>query len=242
MKKMRWVLALAAIVAIVHTANATYIPGTPDRWSTPVGDFTVTTFIAGGGSNAISATYDASTEIFQLTSNYLPGLGTGLDPIGNVALSLTAIVDNTGQFQSGVYSMLVGPAGVSGLALPTGAPLISGHIVELASTWFAIQSPACGGTTCFVSGSEGRTPALLALDFAAPELGLTTDHLTLYPFVDSLSGIFPENPWSRSFEGRGFLGWTLWETVEVPEPGTLALLSLGLLGVVVVRLRQTSVG
>ena len=222
--KIRLALALSLIFATPLTANATYISGVPDRWSTPFGEFEVTTIIGGGGANAISAAYDANTEIFQLSSNSLPGFVTmdGSQQFGNVVLSLTSIVSNTGEFKGGAYSMLVGPAGVTGLPLPTGSLLFSGQVLELASTWSTIESPGCGGT-CYISDSSGRTPALLALDFAAPELNLSTAYLTLTPFVQALSGIFPENPWSTSFESGGYLGWTLFETVAVPEPGALVL-------------------
>lgn len=218
---------IAAFLFLLLSAtavNAKYISST-DTWEADAGDFSVGEILGGGGSNAIHAQYNSSTEIFQLSSNYLPGFPAPLQPYGNVVFSLTALVaKDTGEFAGGAFNMLVGSAGLGGSTLSPGSLLISGTVLELDSLWVPVTHQLCDG--CLWPETPG-TPALLEIGFAAPELALATDYLTLFPYIAYTTGSL-ETIWSNSFDINGSLGWTLFETTAVPEPGSVALLCLGL--------------
>lgn len=219
------IVAFLFLLLSATTVNAKYVLSTA-TWETPSGDFSVGEILGGGGSNAIHAQYNSSTEIFQLSSNALPGFPVVPQPYGNVVFSLTAIVaKDTGVFGGGTFNMQVGPSGLGGSTLSPGSLLISGTVLELDSLWVPVTHQFCVG--CLWPETPG-TPALLAIDFAAPELALATDYLTLFPYIAYTTGSL-ETIWANSFDINGSLGWTLFETAAVSEPRSVALLCLGLL-------------
>lgn len=241
-------LVIATLLAS-PCANATLIRDGSDssstHWLESFGSFTYFAggLLGGGTTNQMSADYDAATEIFRLSSTFLPHFRGPGQTEGNIAFSFTTSVSNTGVFRGGgSYSMMVGSSGINGLGLAAGTLLLSGSVLDIDSAWTEVPggSPGCSPirTSCFQSVSNGWTPALVSVDYAAPELSIASQYLTIIPYLFPLQDV--ENPWSNSFHGSGGQGWTLFASnqIPVPEPQSLWLFAIGLIGVAHMRRRK----
>lgn len=187
----------------------------------------------------------------QLTLNYLNGSGSGNLNTGTFTFAGTGILevwynptpvygttaaDRYGAATGTLLATFQQLAGGGGSVNPDGTPSANGNLslnfvstYLLANTWYDSTGAALsvGTTLGFVT-----TNASQDLSNNCPGAQCTVDPNLLA----ALGGVGPNNPPANFLVVNG--GQLKLDVQAVPEPGTLALMGLGMMGVILVRRRQ----
>lgn len=209
------------------------VPTTGHAQPIEISEFGATFGVLAGVTQPHISSYDAATDIYTIEA----ALGSTGDPadlypgdfISPIAtdfigtFSLTAIVDETGMLSSGTFSWFGGSAS---LGIAPDSELLTGALASVAVE----QGPS------FIIQSFGY------VDLINPILGSVVG-----PVGELLINDFQNvpgwelNPWGSSFyHDVSFTGGPdlLGRPAQVPEPPTLTLLAMGLVGVMFARRRR----
>lgn len=202
-------------------------------WANGSGNFVVDwggAYLATGSQ----ASYTTASSLFSATSSLIAFSG-GATPFALRPgdMRLDAIVRETGTISgdliAGILTVRAGVDGVPQAGIAAGETLVVGH---------AIDAAALGNdpfNVLFLFGLTYTHSAFSSLGsyvtYQGPYAGAWNTGI--------VNGAFVSRPWGVDWENTG--GFTLSSFVQthaLPEPGTLALLSFGLVGLAVIRRRK----